>query len=235
MQRFDALGDQAVRETLTFVRSQPRPVTAAEVAEAVGAPRSVARWRLERLVAAGLLVADFERRSSRRGPGAGRPSKTYAAAPETEALEFPPRRLELLLSMLVDALPTRARPARLHEIGADFGKELARAAGLKKAATLATGLERVCRGLRRLGFHAAVESVSATEAVIVSATCPLRPLVVEKPAARDLDAGMWVGLLGAAVKDQRLQGLVCETEECLQHGSPCRIRLRWAQPAAELS
>ena len=228
MQRLDALADSNLRDTLLFVRGQPRPVTAGEVADALATPRTVARWRLERLTAAGLLVARFERRSGRSGPGAGRPAKTYTAAPETAPIEFPPRRYELLLSLLVNALPPRTRVVQLDAVGAAFGRELARAARLRPASTIRTGLERVCRALGELGFHAALDAVSSQEAVIVSATCPLRPLVVTEPATRALDIGMWRGLVAAAIGDGGTPAVGCETESCLDAGEPCRIRIRLA-------
>ncbi|MDQ3888998.1 MAG: hypothetical protein M3312_00390 [Actinomycetota bacterium] len=226
MHKLDALGNPNLRETLLFVRGQPRPVAADEVAEALATRRTVARWRLERLAAAGLLVARFERRSGRSGPGAGRPAKTYAPAPETAPIEFPRRRYELLLSLLVNALPRRARGAQLEAVGAAFGRELARAARIRPASTVRTGLERLCRGLGELGFQAALDSVSSQEAVIVSATCPLRPLVLTVPAARELDVGMWHGLVAVAIGDRATPGLVCETENCLDREEPCRIRVR---------
>jgi predicted ArsR family transcriptional regulator len=72
MHRLDAIGDRELRETLLFTRAQALPVTADEVAAAQGIHRNVARGRLERLAEAGLLIASFERRTGRTGPGAGR-------------------------------------------------------------------------------------------------------------------------------------------------------------------
>ena len=93
--------------------------------------RNVARSRLERLVEAGLLAAGFERRTGRTGPGAGRPAKTYAVEPELTAIEFPARRYEALLALMLDALPAAGRQQALHEIGVAFGAELAQAAELR--------------------------------------------------------------------------------------------------------
>src|SRR3954451_13421911 len=124
MHRLDALGDWGLRETLLFARAQELPVTADEVAAAHQVHRNVARGRLERLADAGLLIASFERRTGRTGPGGGRPAKTYRVAPELTAIEFPERRYEQLIGLVVDALPERARPDRLSEIGRAFGREL---------------------------------------------------------------------------------------------------------------
>src|SRR4051812_13116904 len=124
MHRLDSIGDPDLRETLLFARRQPRPVTADDVAAALGTHRNVARGRLERLAEAGLLIASFERRTGRTGPGAGRPAKSYRVAPELSAIEFPRRRYEQLISLVVEALPARTRRDRLHEIGIEFGREL---------------------------------------------------------------------------------------------------------------
>lgn len=226
--RLDALGDVRLRSTVLFVRAQGVPVTADDVARALGVPRSAARWRLEKLVEAGLVLTAFERRSGRRGPGAGRPAKTYAAAPETTAIEFPARRYEALVGLLMNALPRRRRARELSRIGIAFGRELADAARLRPAADLAKGLERLCRRLGSLGFHASVESVSDGEAVLVSATCPLRPLVVADPGARAIDEGMWRGLVEAATD----ANVACRTHECLEGDAACRIHVTFGGSAA---
>src|ERR671931_1891436 len=97
MHRLGAIGDRELRETLLFARAQALPVTADEVAAAQRIHRNVARGRLERLAEAGLLIPEFQRRSGRSGPGAGRPAKTYRVAPELTPLELPQRRYEELL------------------------------------------------------------------------------------------------------------------------------------------
>src|SRR5437773_8701919 len=135
MHRLDSIGDRELRETLLFARAQPLPVTADEVASAQRIHRNVARGRLERLVDAGLLIASFERRTGRAGPGAGRPAKTYRVAPELTAMEFPKRRYERLIGLVVDVLPERGRHDRLHEVGIEFGRELAGEARLRSAKT----------------------------------------------------------------------------------------------------
>ena len=231
MDRLDVLGDPALRSTVLLVRAARRPLTAADVAEQLDMSRSVARWRLERLVEGGLLQVEFERRSGRSGPGAGRPAKTYAAAPETSAVEFPRRHYEALVGRLVEALPRRGRGKHLDGVGYAFGLELGQAARLRPAASIRTSLDRLCRGLGRLGFQAAVESAGDREAVIVSATCPLRPVVVSDSDARALDAGMWRGLLAAAAGPTAAARARCSTHNCLDGESPCRIVVAYGEQA----
>jgi predicted ArsR family transcriptional regulator len=216
--RLEALANRELRAVLEVVRSQRQPPTAADVAAALGLSRSVARWRLERLVEGGHLKPVFAKREG--GPGAGRPAKTYEALPETEVLEFPRRRYVELLRLALGSLPEE----RLDEIGVAFGRELAREAGMRPAARPATALARVCGALGALGFQASVEALEGDRAVVVTPTCPLRPLVVATPAGREVDRGMWSGLVGEALRDAN--GVRCETHDCLSGDSPCRVAIR---------
>jgi predicted ArsR family transcriptional regulator len=201
LSKFDAIGTAKLRATLLYVRSQSHGVTAGETARALDVPRTAARWRLEKLASAGLLETAFERR------GRGRPAKTYSAAAETAQIEFPERRYERLVSLLVHG-------GDLHEVGAEFGRELV-AGRLRRGA----GLETLCEILGELGFQA---SVSRDGTEIVSATCPLRPVVVGDPDTGAIDEGMWSGLVETAVG---AAGAKCETHECLDASRPCRIAI----------
>ena len=225
MDELEAVGDPELRAALLWARGQSRPVTADELAASEGVHRNVARSRLERLVEAGLLDTGFERRTGRSGPGAGRPAKIYSIAPQVAAIEFPTRRYESLLGLVLDELPRRRRPQRLQEVGAEFGRSLARAARLGPARTVRTGLERMCEAVRRLGYHATLVELTETAAVIATPTCPLRPLVHEQPEAVHLDRGMWLGLASSALRDVDARAVTCDTHECLDHDGACRVRL----------
>jgi predicted ArsR family transcriptional regulator len=226
--RLDAVGDPELRSALLYVRGREAPATADELAAHQGVHRNVARARLERLVAAGLLRTSFERRSGRAGPGAGRPAKTYRPAPELASIEFPARHHETLLALLAAALPARTRRRRLTEVGRAFGRELARAAAVAPTRSVAEAVERACAAVRSLGFQAAVESVGPERAVIVTPTCPLRPLVTADPEAAAIDRGMWAGLVDSALEDGACPGSVsCETTDCLLADGPCRVVVRF--------
>jgi predicted ArsR family transcriptional regulator len=75
-----------------------------ELAGALGIPRSVAAFHLDKLADAGLLASRFERVSGRTGPGAGRPAKLYRRAEREIELSLPPRRYDLAAAMLADAV-----------------------------------------------------------------------------------------------------------------------------------
>jgi predicted ArsR family transcriptional regulator len=226
----EAVGHPELRAAFSYAVAQPRPVTADELAAAQGTHRNVARSRLERLAEAGLLAVRYERRTGRTGPGAGRPAKTYAVAPQQRPIEFPHRRYEKLLGHVLDALPPRAREPRLRALGGEFAEELLQPTRLRRGTTLAAAAERVCEAVRTLGFHAAVSKAGDRTATIETTTCPLRPLVLERPDATELDRGMWARLALRALKGVEPGEIDCETCRCSGEGS-CLVTLT-IQPAA---
>jgi predicted ArsR family transcriptional regulator len=230
--RIDAIGGRELRAALLYVRGSKAPVTADDAGEALGIHRSVARTRLERLLRAGLLEANFERRSGRNGPGAGRPAKLYSAAPEPEALELPPRRLPALIARLLDELPAQDRERALRHAGEAFGRDLAHAAGLQPSAQLQEGLQGVCAAVRSLGFQATLEQLNGDTAVINTPTCPLRPLVSQRPEAAHIDRGMWAGLVEQGLRGIRANTVECETHSCLDGGQNCSVVLRLGRTPA---
>jgi len=219
------IADRALLETLAFVRAQPAPVSADEAAKALAIHRNAARSRLDRLAQADLLAVAFERRTGRSGPGAGRPAKVYAAAPETRIREYPRHRLEDLFSSVVDALPKRGRTQRLRRIGEDFGRRLAADAELEPSDDVTAGLEAACDAVRRLGFQATLARVNGTGAEIATPTCPLRPLVITRPELAELDRAMWAGLVEQSVRTVEAADVRCETRSCLENHASCSVLL----------
>ena len=223
MDELAGVGSPELREALVYARAQDGPVTADDLAAARHLHRNVARSRLERLVRAGLLEVGYERRTGRAGPGAGRPAKVYSVVPELVSIEFPARRYETLIGLLVDALAPEGRGERLRDTGHAFGQHLADAARLRPAKTLGTGFERMCAALRRLGYQASLQHVDGDHVVIGTATCPLRPLVRARPAAEQIDRGMWAGLASRAIEGLEASAAACEAHGCLDDRSACRV------------
>ncbi len=222
MDGLNAVGDPRLRSALLYARSIPHAVSADDLAAKQGVHRNVARARLDRLADAGLLTRGFERRSGRSGPGAGRPARVYSVPPSLTTIEFPERRYELLVGHLLDALPERGRSIRLREAGHAFGSDLALQSGLRPAKTLSTALHRMCAAVGRLGYQASVAEVSAEAAVVVTATCPLRPIVRARPQAAEIDRGFWTGLTAAALGVSTAV-VECRTCDCHADASSCRV------------
>ena len=131
-------------------------------------------------------------------------------APELSAIEFPKRRYEQLIGLAVDALPEHGRRERLYEVGVAFGRELAREGRVRSAKTFRTALTRVCTALGSLGYQATLAELTGDRAVIMTATCPLRPLVRGHPGLTPLDRGMWAALVAQALEGTAVAQIGCE-------------------------
>jgi predicted ArsR family transcriptional regulator len=219
-----------LREVVLFTRAQARAVSADDVAGHFGINRTVARSRLDRLAAAGLLTIAFERRSGRTGPGAGRPTKLYSVPPETVAIEFPERHYDRLVGRLVAALPAADREDALRAVGEEFAQDLAENAGLGRARDVRTAAERACTALGKLGFQAVVTDASEDQVTIRTPTCPLRPLVLANPETASIDRGLWVGLVNAHLPRNAGCTVSAETCDCLDCDASCRVVLEFGKP-----
>jgi predicted ArsR family transcriptional regulator len=104
------------------------PVSREEAAHAAGISRPLAAYHLDKLVDDGLLEPRYQRRSGRRGPGAGRPAKHYVRADRQLELSLPARDYAALAELLagaVEADPSGAAKAALHRAAAALGAEAA--------------------------------------------------------------------------------------------------------------
>jgi predicted ArsR family transcriptional regulator len=132
-----ALLAEPVRGALyEWVSSAGEAVSRDEAAAALGITRALAAFHLDRLVAAGLLVAEFRRLSGRSGPGAGRPSKLYRRAARDVAVSLPGRRYEIparLFAETIEQLDSRgsldAVRATARRMGEAIGSEARNQAG----------------------------------------------------------------------------------------------------------
>jgi hypothetical protein len=152
-------------------------------------------------------------------------------AVETSALEFSSHHFRALVTQLLDVLSADDRERALHDAGERLGRHLGTRAHLLPEDDLVRGLEQICAAVRQLGFHASLEDVVGDTAVIRTPTCPLRPLVTERPEAATIDRGMWVGLVEQALDGVSARELSCETQSCLERGEPCVVTLRLARSA----
>src|SRR5215472_9249640 len=94
VQEFEAIAllhDPGRRQLYEFVVGQGGEVSRNQAAEAVGMPRPLAAFHLDRLAAAGLLAVSYRRLGVRSGPGAGRPAKLYRRGGAEHTVSVPPR------------------------------------------------------------------------------------------------------------------------------------------------
>jgi predicted ArsR family transcriptional regulator len=201
-----AFGDPTRREIYLLARTSDDGVTASTVAEHFDLHPNVARHHLEKLAGGGYLTVELARHES-----AGRPSKRYRAADVATSLSFPPRRDELLATLLARALelldPAQAE-AMADEVGFEYGQALAArmapvGAGdpaLSAHKSVRAALAVVADALTAHGFAAHTEKRGKLS-VLVAEQCPFGGAAQRYPHVvcavdRGMIRGMLAGLYG---------------------------------------
>lgn len=119
------LAEPIRRRLYLHVLSAPDAVSRDAAAVAVGIGRPLAAFHLDRLVAAGLLAAEFRRLGGRSGPGAGRTSKLYRGSRREVLASAPPRRYNVAADLFAAAIGTSPEAdVALGSLAADCGREL---------------------------------------------------------------------------------------------------------------
>jgi predicted ArsR family transcriptional regulator len=200
--------DQPVRRDLyRFLATADDWTGRDEAAAALGVPRSVAAFHLDKLADAGVLDVRFERTTGRSGPGAGRPSKLYRTSQEEVAASVPDRRYDLAGSLLAAAIAESTRSGQpvteclkvaAHAAGREIGEDASEA--VRIATTKDARRAAVLDVLSRHGYEPEV----GRRREIALANCPFHRLADEE---RELVCGMNLdfldGLLeGMASSDQ---------------------------------
>jgi predicted ArsR family transcriptional regulator len=143
-----SISDPIRRALYDFVSRSPTPPGRDEAAAAVGIPRGTAAFHLERLVESGALETEFQRRSGRTGPGAGRPAKLYRPSVVEISVSVPERHYHLAAELLSSAVEESGRTGSpvgetLKRVSSEFGRALGATAGSLDAVLESTGYEPV--------------------------------------------------------------------------------------------
>lgn len=188
--------DQPTRRDLYRLLTDRGQVTRDDAAEALGLPRSVVAFHLDKLAEAGVVEVTYERTTGRTGPGAGRPAKVYRRGRAEVTASVPERHYDLAGSLLATAI---AESSRSGAPVADCLRETARAAGrvigaeaLADAAALAGPDERR-RAVREILARHGYEPRDAAGGEIALVNCPFHRLAEEH---RSLVCGMNLDFLG---------------------------------------
>jgi predicted ArsR family transcriptional regulator len=194
-----AFGDHTRREIYLFLRQADGGRTSTEVAEHFDLHPNVARHHLDKLAGGGYLLVELA-----RGEAAGRPSKRYRARQPVSILTFPPRRDNLLATLLarsLQMLPPDEASTMAEEVGYEYGRTLA--ADMEPSEghrSVRAAVTSVAEALTAHGFAAHAESKGG-EMLIVAEQCPfgeaaqLFPHVV-CAVDRGMIRGMLAGLYG---------------------------------------
>jgi predicted ArsR family transcriptional regulator len=137
------------RALYLHVVARKSPVSRAQASAALGIPRTVAAFHLDRLVEAGLLQVSHGRTSGRRGPGAGRPAVLYSRADRQHELSIPARSYALAARLLADAVDEAGADRLLQAAAEREGERQGRA----EAAPGSGELDAVAAALERRGYE----------------------------------------------------------------------------------
>jgi predicted ArsR family transcriptional regulator len=175
-----ALDDEVRGALYAFAREAGGPVTRGAAADAVAISRKLAAFHLDKLVAAGLLVARIEAVGDKR---VGRRPKVYEPAGTDIAVHVPPRQPQLLAEILVQAVVSERADERVgqavvraaHERGVAVGEaERTRLRpgrlGAERAMTLASTV------LARHGFEPC-----RSGGTVRLRNCPFHPMAAAAP------------------------------------------------------
>jgi predicted ArsR family transcriptional regulator len=172
LQAVASISDPIRRSLYTVVARSPSPIGRDEAAAALGIPRGTAAFHLERLVESGVLETEFQRRSGRTGPGAGRPAKLYRAATAEVSASVPERHYDLAAELLSSAVEEADRTGApigetLRRVSTELGRALGAAEGNLNAVLESTGYEPVDDDaggllLRNCPFHRLAQSHTQT-------------------------------------------------------------------------
>jgi predicted ArsR family transcriptional regulator len=193
-----ALGDPTRRAIYIAARESQEPLTTSEVAGLFGIHPNVARHHLDRLAEDGYLEVTHRRPEGAKGPGAGRPAKSYVASAKEVSVHFAPRRFEMLVDLLIRVIDQVA-PGDLskvaEEVGRAYGRELAEEIGVPDDPGYDGAVQAVASAMTGLGFSVDPDVPGQR---LLTTHCPFGEAATSHPEVIcSLDRGIVAGMFGA--------------------------------------
>jgi len=200
VESIDAIGLLAEPTRLRVYRcvtESEDPLSRNEVVERTGIGVGVVTFHLEKLAAAGLLVAEFHKPADRRGPGSGRPAKRYRRSPVHQSVDVPPRQFGLLSRVLVEAIVESSHTGEpsttaAHRVAAETGRRL----GSRSADSTST--PPVLGTLRSVGYEP-----READRVVTLTNCPFHEAAETQ---RDLVCGLNLALVEGILRGAECTG-----------------------------
>ena len=224
-----ALLAEPVRGALyRWVVDADRAVSRDEAAQAVKVSRALAAFHLDRLVADGLVIAEYRRLSGRTGPGAGRPAKLYRQGPRDIAVLLPDRRYGIpaeLFAETVEQLDAQLALETVRVSAQAMGESAGSAA--RKRAGRRPGQKRLRQELLETLTERGYQP-HETSSEIRLGNCPFHALVDDH---RELVCGMNLALADGLLSGLGDRNLTARLEP--QPGQCCVAIGRAPSPAAE--
>ena len=204
-----ALNEPQRQRLYRHVAAAAAPVSRDGAAEALGIPRSVAAFHLEKLAELGLLDVEYRRPPGRTGPGAGRPAKLYRRADMEIALSVPERQYDIAALLLAEAVEVAADGSvpvvdALHSAAREYGSTIGAPLHQTKAPSRRRRVELLTGLLADHGYEP-----HAVGSTITLRNCPFHALAEEH---RALICGMNLDLIRGAVEAAGLDEEVAQQD-----------------------
>lgn len=213
LEELAVLAEPVRRRLYLHVAAQSEPVSRDEAAAAVEIGRPLAAHHLDRLVEAGLLTAEYQRRSGRSGPGAGRPAKLYRSATRELRVTLPQRRYEVAAELMATALSQPSGGLETledvaHRYGTTLGSEARRRAGSR--AGDAKRRTAVASVLRDAGYQPVVR-----DGAVRLLNCPFHELAQRhRGVTCNMNLAMLRGILAGAGLPEEAARLDPQPDTC---------------------
>jgi predicted ArsR family transcriptional regulator len=202
-----ALGDPTRHALFRYLAGAGGPVGVVELTGHIGLHHTAVRQHLAKLVAAGLVVEEVERRA-----GPGRPRFRYGLDPKAAGRWAAGGPYERVAVLLAEALHTGDAPV-------DIGR---RAGRTDRVALAGTGVEAVTAEMARQGFEPSLRPRAGGAVELVLASCPFQAAARANPeAVCALHLGLAQGVAERA-GGVEVEGLVPRDPR----RAGCRLRLR---------
>ena len=215
-----ALNEPQRQRLYRHVATQDAPVSRDGAAEALGIPRSVAAFHLEKLAELGLLDVEYRRPPGRTGPGAGRPAKLYRRADTEIAPSVPERQYDiaaLLLAEAVEAAIDGSVPVvdAVRNVARSYGKQIGASVSSPRKLSQKKRVAQLTGVLADHGYEPRVAG-----GAITLKNCPFHALADEH---RALICGMNLELVRGVLESV---GLAAEVAQQTPAPGHCCVSLR---------
>jgi predicted ArsR family transcriptional regulator len=217
-----ALAEPVRRALYLYVVGQAEPVSREQAAAAVGVPRHVAKFNLDRLEDEHLLDAEYARTTGRSGPGAGRPAKLYKRSAREVEVSLPERRYDLAAQIMAQAITQAGEQAvPIGDALRDAAREAGRSLGIqaRRKAGARRGRESQLRAVQDILTDRGYQPRSAEGGSLALVNCPFHALA---QAHRTLMCRVNLDLIDSLVK---LAGPVDARAELSPSPSMCCVRI----------
>jgi len=209
---FKALGDNTRYAIYLELARSSRPLSTADIADALDLHPNTVRPHLDRMRDVGLLEVDADSKGS-----VGRPQHRYSLAADAPSLGLEPSAFRLLARLLVNVATTAGLDS---ETIARAGREQGRAAIAGRPHTRSC-VDALMAELADLGFDPAV-ATDGTTTTIAFTHCPFSELAAEHP---EVVCHLHRGLVEGMVEQLGGVGTTVERFATLADRDPCRVDL----------